>query len=88
MAVQPTKRPGDTYSRQEAFDLAMKIVNDTTTPYVFVDWDDLPDVNSMWDFIDDGMTFKQIKEAAKEAYEQRLRDDDADDDLIDLIMND
>lgn len=87
MAVQPTKRPGDTYSRQEAFDLAMKIVNDMNTEYVFIAWDDLPDYNSMWDFIDEGMTFKQIKEAAKEAYSERVKDDD-DNEILELIMFD
>jgi len=40
-------------------------------------WDDLPDINSMWDYIDKngGMTYEQLKEAVREAVEERVSED-------------
>ena len=40
-------------------------------------WDDLPDTNSMWDYIDEngGMTFDQLKSAVKEAVNDRLSEE-------------
>jgi len=40
-------------------------------------WDDLPDINSMWDYIDKngGMTYEQLKEAVREAVEERIAED-------------
>ena len=40
-------------------------------------WDDLADVNSMWDYIDEngGMTYEQLLEAVKEGCNDRLADE-------------
>ena len=40
-------------------------------------WDDLPDTNSMWDYIDEngGMTYDQLKGAVKEAVNDRLSEE-------------
>jgi len=36
------------------------------------DWDDLPDTNSMWDYIQVGMSSEQLDIAVKEACENRI----------------
>lgn len=40
-------------------------------------WDDLPDINSMWDYIDEngGMTYEDFIEAVKEAVNDRLSEE-------------
>lgn len=42
-----------------------------------ISWDDLPDINSMWDYIDEngGMTAKELNLAVKEAVDERLSEE-------------
>lgn len=42
-----------------------------------VHWDDLADTNSLWDYIDEGMTDDELKTAVYEAMEDRIAEDDA-----------
>jgi len=35
-------------------------------------WDQLPDINSMWDYITEGMSFEELKDSVKEAANDRL----------------
>ncbi len=58
-----------TYTRDEAFKMAENRVSHRT-----VSWDDLPDTNSLWDYIEDGMTASQILDLADEAYKDRFRE--------------
>lgn len=45
-----------------------------------MNWDDLPDINSMWDYIDEngGMSLEELYSAAKEAANERMSEVDMD----------
>ncbi|MFW5847320.1 MAG: hypothetical protein ACOCVF_00175 [bacterium] len=47
-------------------------------------WDDLPDINSMWDYInkEGGMSFDQLKDSVKEAVNDRLAEEGMDLDMM------
>lgn len=65
---------------QALYDVAIKIANRMLP----IDWDTLPDVNSMWDYIneDGGMELNELKEAVKEAVNDRLSEEGFDLDQI------
>lgn len=52
-------------------------------------WDSLPDTNSLWDYIDEngGMSIKELKEAVKEAVNDRLSEEGFDLDMFEGKMN-
>lgn len=52
---------------QHLYDIANKHVNAKS-----IAWDDLPDINSLWDWLDEDMTDAQAIEAAKLAYSERF----------------
>ncbi|MFW6219426.1 MAG: DUF3008 family protein [bacterium] len=68
---------------QALYDLAIRIANQ----YLPLSWDDLPDINSMWDYIDEngGMTLKELASSVKEAVNDRLSEDGMS--LDDLMEN-
>ena len=57
----------EVYEGQEAYDIAKKRVNSKDIP-----WDDLGDVNSLWDYVDGQHTVSEIHRLADEAYADRL----------------
>lgn len=75
------------FTRDEAYEIANKYVNSVSS--FNITWDELPDTNSLWDYLDEDMTHAEIISAAKEAYKERLSEDFGDDDeLLDMLMED
>ena len=60
-------------ANQQLYDKAKQIVNQHCG---VVSWDDLADTNSLWDYIEDDMTDDQLKDAAYEAFADRVAEDD------------
>ena len=63
--------PQKYYSEKQAFDLAMVRLNDPVK--TFPTWDDLPDTNSLWDYLCDGMNTSEVERVTTEAYDDRLQ---------------
>jgi len=59
---------------QALYDVALKFANKMIG---YVDWDDLGDTNSLWDYIDEngGMTYNDLINSVKDAVDDRLRAD-------------
>lgn len=72
------KQPNGTekvLTKEDAYKFANEIVNGDSIKYGFdFCWDELPDRNSLWDYIYDGMTEKQITVQARIAMEDRLQE--------------
>jgi len=61
-------------TEQEAYDAVKKEAN-VILGTIGVSWDDLADTNSIWDWISEDMTVKNIKDTAKDCCWDRLYDD-------------
>lgn len=60
------------FEDQELFNFAMCLVNIYLNRKIGLSWDDLPDTNSLWDYIEKGMSPMDIMAAAKDAADERL----------------
>jgi len=71
---------------QRNYDAVKKECNSVLSA-IPIDWDDLADTNSIWDWIDsEPMTEEQIKDTAKDACWDRLYDDGMDRDLVNELI--
>ena len=67
-------------TEEEAYDAVKKEAN-VILGTIGVSWDDLADTNSIWDWISEDMTVKNIKDTAKDCCWDRLYDGGMDRDL-------
>ena len=72
-------------TEQEAYDAVKKEAN-VILGTIGVSWDDLADTNSIWDWISEDMTVKNIKDTAKDCCWDRLYDDGMDRDLATEVI--
>jgi hypothetical protein len=56
-------------------DLLYKVAMGLANKMLPMSWDDLADVNSMWDYIREGMTFEQLLANVKKAVNKRLKEE-------------
>lgn len=61
------------FTKDDAFDFAMILANIYLKRKIGLGWDDMGDVNSLWDYIDEGMTATDLFAAAQDAAKERLR---------------
>jgi hypothetical protein len=66
-----TKEDVPNLSKEVLYKVAMSLANKMLP----LSWDDLADVNSMWDYIREGMTFDQLKVNVKKAVNKRLKEE-------------
>ncbi len=64
------------FTSEETFDFAMILANMYLMKKTGLDWDSLSDTNSMWDYIDQGMSATDILAAAQDAAKERLSGED------------
>ena len=60
------------FDKDDAFDFAMILANIYLKRKIGLGWDDMGDVNSLWDYIDKGMTAADLFAAAQDAAKERL----------------
>lgn len=72
-------------TEEEAYSAVKKEANAILNTAGF-SWDDLPDTNSIWDWICDGMTSQDIRATAKDCCWDRLYDSGMDRDLATTIV--
>jgi hypothetical protein len=66
-----TKEDVPNLSKDVLYNVAMSLANKMLP----MSWDDLADVNSMWDYIREGMTFDQLKINVNKAVNKRLKEE-------------
>lgn len=60
-------------ANQKLYDRAKQIM----AKHCEINWDDLGDTNSLWNYIEDDMTDEQLKDATWEAMGDRIAEDDS-----------
>lgn len=66
------------FTTDEAFSFAMILANQYLIRRTGMDWDTLPDTNSMWDYVEAGMTATELLAAAQDAANERLSEEGMD----------
>ena len=72
-------------TEEEAYSAVKKEANAILNTVGF-SWDDLPDTNSIWDWIYDGMTREDIRSTAKDCCWDRLYDSGMNRDFVTKIV--